>query len=49
MSEILNYIEENPKETKRLIGLAYEQLQQIMENALRLQNEKQAVLEAKKS
>lgn len=48
MSEILNYIEENPKETKRLIGLEYEQLQQLMENALRLHNEKQAALEAKK-
>ncbi|BAY15442.1 hypothetical protein NIES21_60890 (plasmid) [Anabaenopsis circularis NIES-21] len=48
MSEILNYIEKNPKETKRLIGLDYEQLQQLMENAVRLHNEKQAELEAKK-
>lgn len=48
MSEILNYIEENPKETQRLIGLKYEQLQQLIENAERLYHEKQAALEAKK-
>lgn len=48
MSEILNYIEENPKETQRLIGLKYEQLQQLIENAEGLYHEKQAALEAKK-
>jgi hypothetical protein len=48
MSEILNYIEENPKETQRLIGLKYEQLQQLIENAERLHHEKQALVEAKK-
>lgn len=36
MSEILKYIEENPKETQRLIGLEYEQLKQLIENAERL-------------
>ncbi len=48
MSEILNYIEKNPKETQRLIGLKYEHLQQLIENAERLYHEKQAALEAKK-
>lgn len=48
MSEILNHIEENPKETRRLIGLEYEQLQQLIENAERLNHEKQALLESKK-
>ncbi len=45
MSDILNYIEGNKKETQRLIGLEYEQLQQLIQNAERLHHEKQAVLE----
>ncbi|WP_292842927.1 hypothetical protein [Nostoc sp. NMS8] len=48
MSEILNYIEGNKKETQRLIGLEYEQLQHLIQNAERLHHEKQAVLESKK-
>ncbi|MDZ8241485.1 MAG: transposase family protein, partial [Nostoc sp. ChiQUE01a] len=42
------YIEDNPKETQRLIGLEYEQLQQLIQNAERLHNEKQVLLESKK-
>ena len=48
MSDILNHIEENPKETQRLIGLGYEQLQQLIQNAERLHHEKKADLESKK-
>jgi hypothetical protein len=48
MSNILNHIEENPKETKRLIGLEDEQLQQLIQNAEKLHYEKQALLESKK-
>ncbi|MGJ5672440.1 MAG: transposase [Nostochopsis sp.] len=48
MSSILNHIEENPKETQRLIGLEYEHLQQLIQNAERLHHEKQATLESKK-
>lgn len=48
MSDILNHIEDNPKQTQRLIGLEYEQLQQLIENAERLHQEKQATLESKK-
>ncbi|MDZ8264660.1 hypothetical protein [Nostoc sp. ChiQUE01b] len=48
MSNILNHIEENPKETKRLIGLEYEQLEQLIQNAETLHQEKQALLESKK-
>ena len=48
MSGILNYIEENRKETKRLIGMEYEQLQQLIQNAEHLHHEKQALLESKK-
>lgn len=36
MSDILNYMEENYKETQRLIGGKYEQLQQLLQNAGRL-------------
>ncbi|MEH1965970.1 helix-turn-helix domain-containing protein [Nostoc sp.] len=48
MSDILNNIEENPKETKRLIGMGYEQLQQLIYNAEQLHDEQQALLESKK-
>jgi hypothetical protein len=48
MSDLLNHIEENQKETQRLIGLEYEQLQQLLQNAERLHHEKQALLESKK-
>ncbi|MHC5937887.1 helix-turn-helix domain-containing protein [Nostoc sp.] len=48
MSDILNHIEDNPKQTQRLIGLEYEQLQQLIENAEQLHHEKQARLESKK-
>ncbi|PLZ90390.1 IS5/IS1182 family transposase [Fischerella muscicola CCMEE 5323] len=48
MSNILNHIEENPKKTKRLIGLEYEQLQKLIQNAERLHHEKQEILESKK-
>ncbi|WP_263432521.1 hypothetical protein [Nostoc sp. MS1] len=43
MSNILNHIEENPKETKRLIGMEYEQLQQLIQNTEQLHHEKQAL------
>jgi hypothetical protein len=48
MSDILKHIEENPKETRRLIGLEYEQLQQLIKNAEQLNYEKQALKESKK-
>jgi hypothetical protein len=48
MSSILNHIEENPQETQRLIGLGYSELQQLIQNAERLHNEKRAVIESKK-
>jgi hypothetical protein len=48
MNNILSYIEKNPQETQRLIGLKYEQLQQLIENAERLHKEKQASLESNK-
>jgi hypothetical protein len=48
MSNILSYIESNPQETQRLIGLKHEQLQVLIKNATRLHDEKQASIEAKK-
>lgn len=48
MNEILNYIEKNPKETQRLIGLKYEQLQQLIQKAKLFEQEKQALAEFKK-
>ena len=48
MSDILNHIEENHKDTQRLIGLEYEQLQQLLPNTEQLHHEKQALLESQK-
>lgn len=48
MSNILNHIEENHQETKRSIGMEYEQLKQLIYNAERLHYEKQGLLESKK-
>ena len=48
MSSILNYIKENPQETQRLIGLGYPELQHLIQNAERLHDERQTVLESKK-
>lgn len=49
MSSILSHIEENPQDTQRLIGLGYPELQQLIQNAERLHNEKQAVLSSQKT
>jgi len=46
MSLLLEYID-NPKETKRLIGIDYEKLQQLFTQAEALHYEKQAEIEAK--
>lgn len=48
MSSILNYIEHNPQETQRLVGLKYEQLEQLIKQALALHIQKQQEIEAKK-
>ncbi len=33
MSDILSYIQNNPQETQRLIGVKYEQLEQLIQQA----------------
>lgn len=49
MSSILEYIEKNPHETQRLIGVEYPELQQLIENLEQLHNEKQALIESNKT
>jgi len=48
MSDILSYIQNNPQETQRLIGVKYKQLKQLMKQAITLHTEKQQEREAKK-
>jgi hypothetical protein len=49
MSSILEYIENNPQETQRLVGLKYEQLQQLIIVAEALHVQKQAKKESDKT
>jgi DDE superfamily endonuclease/Helix-turn-helix of DDE superfamily endonuclease len=48
MNNLLNHIEEHPQETRRLIGLDYAELQQLIKNLEKLHDEKQVLLENKK-
>jgi hypothetical protein len=48
MSNLLGYIEQNSQESKRLIGLEYEQLQQLIEQAQLLHRNKQLEIEKTK-
>jgi hypothetical protein len=48
MSNILDYIQNNPQETQRLIGLKYEQLEELLEQAIKRHNQKQELAESKK-
>jgi len=48
MSSILEYIENNPQETQRVIGLKDEQLKQLLEKAIELHHQKQKMAESKK-
>jgi len=48
MSSILEHINKNPQETQRLIGLEYDELQILIQNAEKLHQEKQALLESQK-
>ncbi len=45
MSDILSYIQNNPQETQRLIGVKYEQLEQLIKQAIALHTEKQQEIE----
>ncbi|MEM6399187.1 MAG: transposase family protein [Cyanobacteria bacterium P01_D01_bin.116] len=48
MTSVLEYIEKNPKESQRLLGLKYEQLKQLLEKAIELHNCKIESTEKKK-
>ncbi len=48
MSDILTYIQNNPEETQRLIGVKYEQLEQLIKQATALHIKKQQEIEANK-
>ena len=48
MSSILEHIEANPQESKRLIGLDYPELKVLLYNAEQFHYKKQALLESKK-
>ena len=48
MSDVLGYIKNNPQETQRLVGLKYEQLEQLINHAIALRSRKQQEMEAKK-
>ncbi len=48
MSDVLGYIKNNTQETQRLVGLKYEQLEQLIKQAIALHNQKQQDIEVKK-
>ena len=48
MSSIFDYIQNNPQEAQRLVGLKYEQLQELLDKAIKLHNHKRELLEDRK-
>ena len=48
MNSLLEYIENYPQESQRLLGLRYEQLKQLLEKAIKLHNQKLELAESKK-
>lgn len=49
MNSPLNYIVKNPRQTKRLLGIDYEQLQELIISAESHHNKKQESIEKKKT
>ena len=47
MNKTLEYIHNYPKETKRIIGIIYEQLTQLIENAIIKESENLKVIAEK--
>ncbi|MEE6161818.1 transposase family protein [Cylindrospermopsis raciborskii DSH] len=48
MSNISEYIQNNPHESQRLLELKHEELQQLLEKAIELHHQKQQLVESKK-
>ena len=46
MSDILSYIQNNPQETQRLVGVNYDQIEQLIKQAIALHTQKQQDMEA---
>ena len=44
MNQILKYIHNYPQETKRIVGITYEQLMKLIDNALIINNQKKEKL-----
>ena len=48
MSSVFDHIQKNPQDAQRLVGIKYEQLQQLLEQAIELHKSKQVLFESKK-
>ncbi|MDK2411817.1 transposase [Aphanizomenon sp. PH219] len=48
MSSIFDYIQNNPQEAQRLVGLKYEQVQELLNKAIEVHNQKRELAEYKK-
>ena len=48
MSSVSGYIEQHPQEARRLVGLKYEQLEQLIKQAIALHNQTQLEAESRK-
>ncbi len=48
MSKILEYIQQHPRESQRLVGLKYEQLEKLLSKAIELEAQKRKLAEAQK-
>ncbi len=48
MNSILQYIQHHSQETQRLLGLRYNQLSQLLQKAVELHHQKQALAESEK-
>lgn len=48
MSNIIEYINNNPEESHRLLGIEHQQLKQLIEKAINIHNQKKELAESKK-
>lgn len=48
MSSVFEQIQNKPQDAQRLVGVKYEQLQQLLEQAIELHNQKQTLSKSKK-
>lgn len=48
MSSVFEHIQHNPQDAQRLVGLKYEQLEELLEKVRELDNQKQVLSESRK-